>query len=65
MKQLIDTLAGQRPLRTVVDRMGFAVVTAAVESVNRTSERATSEVMAAMGLAHATELKRAKPQPVV
>ncbi|MBN2611992.1 MAG: SDR family oxidoreductase [Bacteroidales bacterium] len=49
VKELIEMPMGARPLRTIVDKMGFEAVTSAAESINKHNEQTRLGLMKAMG----------------
>ena len=54
---VIETPAGERPLRTVVDGMGFA---AGPEAINQTSDGVQQQTLEGMGVAALLKLRAAE-----
>ncbi|HEX2897863.1 MAG TPA: short-chain dehydrogenase, partial [candidate division Zixibacteria bacterium] len=52
--KLIDTPAGQRPLRTVVDALGMG---APIEKINQVAEQVTSGIYGNFGIGGMLKLK--------
>jgi hypothetical protein len=52
--KLIETPAGQRPFRTVVDKMGMGD---AIQSYNEQLETVTTGIYSAFGIGHLRQLK--------